>query len=213
MLIYIVYRMTTQNYTAIPDDTTIRKTVENLKKNNINVIIVDTKEQAKETISSLIPHGSEVMNMTSITVDTIGVTEEVLHSGKYNAVRNTFAKMDRATQGKEMRKLGSVPDYATGSVHAITQDGHVLIASASGSQLPAYIYGAEHVIWVAGAQKIVKDLNEGMKRIYEYSFPLENKRALKAYGSGSNVRKILIVNSEPRPNRVTMVLIKESIGF
>src|SRR3989344_2573254 len=49
----------------------------------------------------------------------------------------------------------------------LTKDGHVLIASRSGSQIPGYAYGADHVIWVVGAQKLVDDIDEGIKRIYD----------------------------------------------
>ena len=81
--------------------------------------------------------------------------------------------MNRETQGREIRKLGGAPDYAAGSVHAVTEDGQVLIASNTGSQLGPYASGAGKVIWVVGAQKIVRDLNEGLRRIQEYTYPLE----------------------------------------
>ncbi len=99
-------------------------------------------------------------------------------------------------------------------MHAVTEDGKVLIASNSGSQLPAYAYGSGHVIWVVGAQKIVKNLDEGIKRIYEHSLPLESERARKAYGvPGSAVNKLLIINKEIIPGRITMILTKEKLGF
>ncbi len=114
-----------------------------------------------------------------------------------------------------MQKLGAAPEYVIGSVHTVTEDGHVLIiASASGSQLPAYVYAAEHVIWVVGTQKIVKNIEEGMKRIYKYVLPLESARAHKAYGvPGSSVNKLLIVNKEPVPNRITIILVQQPLGF
>lgn len=192
---------------------TINKTITALKDNGIGAQFVETGEDAKRLVLSLIPEGSEVMNMTSVTLDTIGVAKEILESGRYNSVLNKLSSMDQATQGTEMQKLGAAPEYAVGSVHAVTEDGHVLIASNSGSQLPAYAYGSSHVIWVIGAQKIVKDTEEGMKRIYEYVLPLEDERAKKAYGVGSGVSKLLIFNKEKTAGRINIIIVNEVLGF
>lgn len=192
----------------------INKTIENLKANGFNVQYVEDGQAAKEKALELIPSGVEIFNATSITLDTIGLPQEINESDKYNAVRPKLMKMDKATQGLEMKKLGAAPEWVIGSVHAITEDGKVLVASQSGSQLPSYAYGASHVIWVVGAQKIVKNLDEGFKRIYEHCLPLEAERARKAYGApGSSVNKILIFNKESVPNRVTVLLVNEKLGF
>ncbi len=98
-------------------------------------------------------------------------------------------------------------------MHAVTEDGKLIIASATGSQLPAYAYGSPKVIWVVGTQKIVKNLDEGMKRLYEHTFPLENERAKKAYGSGSFVSKILMINKEFQKDRLNIVFVGEVVGF
>jgi acyl-CoA hydrolase len=95
-----------------------------------------------------------------------------------------------------MRRIGASPDYVVGSVPAVTEHGEVIVASASGSQLAPYAYGAGAVIWVVGSQKIVPDRDAAFKRIYEYSFPREDERAREAYGIGSGVNKVLVVNRE-----------------
>ena len=153
------------------------------------------------------------MNNSSVTLDTIGIAKEIVDSGRYDAVRNKLNKMDRATHNSQMQKLGAGPDWAVGSAHAVTEDGKVMIASNTGSQLSAYAGGASNVIWVVGAQKIVKDFEEGLKRIYEYSLPLERERAKKAYGIDSNVSKILVINKEVKPGRLSMIIVKEKLGF
>ena len=123
-------------------------------------------------------------------------------------------KLDKKTEGSKMQKLGAAPDWVVGSVHAVTQDGHVLIASNTGSQLPAYAYGSGRVIWIVGAQKIVKDIDEGTRRVYEYVLPLESERAKKAYGApGSAVNKLLVFNREAQPGRVTMIIVNEVLGY
>ena len=156
------------------------------------------------------------MTMSSTTLDTIGLSEEINKKGsKFKPVRDKLYSMDRATQVQEMNRLGAAPEYALGSVHAVTEDSHVVIASNTGSQLPAYAYAALHVIWVVGTQKIVKNMDEGMKRIYEYVLPLESARANKAYNitTGSFVSKLLIINREITPGRVTVIFVGEKLGF
>lgn len=193
----------------------IEKTVQALKNNGIEAIVVLNGEEAKKKVLEMVPQNSDVMTMSSVTLDTIGVTDEINKSGKYNSVRNKLFSMDREKEGTEMNKLGSAPDWTVGSVHALTQDGKLLIASNTGSQFPAYAYASGNVIWVIGAQKIVKNTDEGIKRIYEYVLPLESERARKAYGvPGSNVSKILIINKEVNPNRrLTVIIVREKLGF
>ena len=121
--------------------------------------------------------------------------------------------MDREMQGREMRRLAAAPDFVVGSVHAVTEDGSLVIASASGSQLGPLASGAGHVILVIGAQKIVPDLTTALRRIYEYCFPLEDRRAREAYGVPSGVNNILVINRVVIPGRITAVLVRESLGF
>lgn len=156
------------------------------------------------------------MTMSSVTLEKIGITKEINESGKFVSVKNKLMAMYKDAQNpkvmQEMNRLGAAPQFAIGSVHAVTEEGQLLIASASGSQLPAYASAADKVIWVVGTQKIVKNIDEGMKRIYEYALTLEDKRAKKVYGVGSSVNKILIVNKE-RPDRITLIFVKENLGF
>ncbi|HSD98555.1 MAG TPA: LUD domain-containing protein [Patescibacteria group bacterium] len=203
-------------WTTIPTQEIIDQTATNLTKNGFNTIIVASKEDAKAKVLELLPEGAEVMTMSSVTIDSIGLFAAINSSGKYNAVKAKLMTMDRATQGREMQKLGAAPDYAVGSVNAVTQDGKVLIASNTGSQIPAYAYAASHVIWVVGAQKIVKDVAEGETRINDYILPLESKRLEKVFqlpDYKSNVSKLLIMSREINPKRMTLILVQEPLGF
>lgn len=202
-----------KEFSELASEESINIAKDALEKNGINVLVVENGQEAKNKVLEMIPQGAEVMNMSSVTVDSIGLAKEINDSGKFNSVRKRFAEMDAKTQGLEMKKLGAAPEWAIGSVHAVTENGEVVIASQTGSQLPAYAYGSNHVVWVVGAQKIVKDLEEAEKRIYEYVLPLENERAMKAYGKGSNVNKKLVINKEITPDRITMIIIKEKLGF
>jgi len=199
-------------YDKLPSKSSIEKAISSLKSNGIEAYFVQTAEEVKKKILELIPKNAPVMTMTSVTLDSIGITDEINNSGKYDSIRNKTMKIS-PDKGLEMQKLISTPEWVIGSVHAVTEDGEVMIASYTGSQLPAYAYGAGHVIWIVGAQKIVKNTDEGMKRIHEYSLPLESERAKKAYGvPGSSVNKILIVNKEIAP-RITLFFVNEVLGF
>lgn len=198
----------------MPSKDSVNKAVESLTKNGMTVHVVENSEKAKELVLSLIPKGSPVMTMTSETLRELGIEQVVNEGGDYISLKTKLYSMDRATQSHEMQSMGAAPEYAIGSVHAVTENGEVIIASNTGSQLPAYAYGAEHVIWVVGAQKIVSSLELGLKRLKDYVLPLESERARKAYGvPGSNISKMLIVNREVNPGRVNIVIVNEVLGF
>ncbi len=201
----------------VADDAVIEATALALTKNGIMAYVAEGGQEAQEKVKELIPQGAQVMTMTSVTLSTLGIVKEINESGTYNSVRAQFAKMDpsKPEDALEMKRLGAAPQWTIGSVHAVTQEGVVVIASNTGSQLPAYAYGAGHVVWVVGAQKIVKNLDEAMRRIYEYVLPLESERANKAYNmnKGSFVSKMLVVNREVQPGRISMIIVKEKLGF
>jgi YkgG family uncharacterized protein len=200
-------------FAHLASDEQIERTAKALEANNIHVLIAENGEEAKRLFFELIPEGSEVFLGASVTLETLGIKDEIDKSGKYEALRPKIFAMDRATQGREIRKLGGAPDYAAGSVHAVTEDGHVLIASNTGSQLGPYAAGAGKVIWVVGAQKLVKDVDEGLRRIYEYDLPLETEHMRQLYNAPTGVNKLLIVNKEIRPNRITLIIVKEALGY
>ena len=202
------------NWDELASADALNAAIKALSANGISVIVVENGEEAKKKALELIPKEVEVFTVTSTTLASIGLDKELNESGSYASVRKRLNGMNRDTQSMEMAKLGSAPDWVVGSVHAVTEEGSAIIASQTGSQLASYAYGARHIIWIVGAQKIVKDLDEGMRRIYEYTLPLESERAKKAYGApGSAVNKLLIVNKEVVPNRITIILVKERLGF
>jgi hypothetical protein len=202
-----------QEFAQLASDEQIERTVKALESNGIHAVVAENGEEAKRIFFELVPEGAEIFLGASVTLETLGIKDVIDKSGHFNAVRPKMFAMDRATQGREIRKLGGAPDYAAGSVHAVTEDGQVLIASNTGSQLGPYASGAGKVIWVVGAQKLVKDLDEGFRRIYEYDLPLETEHMRQLYNMGTNVNKVLVVNREIRPDRITMIIVKEELGY
>jgi hypothetical protein len=202
-----------KDYSAPVSEDELSLTVGSCKNNGLQVQVVDTGQQAKELTLSIIPKRAEVFTMTSVTLEETGIAEAINKSGEYSSVRESLNQMDPTTQKKEMRRLSATPDWVISSAHAVTQEGHLLIASNTGSQLAAEAYGAEKVLFVVGTQKIVRDDEEGLNRIHTYVFPLEDSRALQAYGVGSFVSKLLTINREVVPGRVTVLFVKEKLGF
>lgn len=191
----------------------VAKTAEALTANGIQTFVVANGEEARKKVFELIPQGAEVFNATSRTLDQIGVAAEIESSGRYEDVRKRLVELDQEGQTRAKRQLGAAPDILVASVHAVTEQGQLLIASMSGSQLSAGVSGAAKVIYVVGTQKLVANLNDGVRRVYEYTLPLEDQRALDAYGVNSSVNKLLIINQEILPGRISIVLVNENLGF
>lgn len=204
------------SYTLTAPKASVERTAAALKGNGFDVQVVANKEAALAAVKALVPQGSEVFTMSSITLETTGIAAE-LNGAHYKSVRDSLNSMNRETQGRDMRIAGATPDVAVGSVHAVTETGTLLIASLTGSQLPAYASGAGKVVFVVGTQKIVKDLDAAMDRLNNHVVALESARARKAYGLpdtfNSAANKILLFSRELVPSRVTVVLVEEPLGF
>ena len=203
---------TPDRFTTLPDEQTLASAVTALEEHGFSVEIADNLEAAREAVLARIPHGSSVMTNTSVTLAETGIADAINDGGPYESARNKMFALDFATQAQEMKAIGGQPDYALGSVHAITRDGTLIIASASGSQLASYAWGAASVIFVVGAQKLVPTVEAAHERIYQHSLVLEDARATAAYGQHSQVGKILEIHQE-LPGRIHIVLIRQVVGY
>ncbi|MBI2640889.1 MAG: lactate utilization protein [Candidatus Sungbacteria bacterium] len=204
------------NYETIPSKEVIEKTANALRGRGIEVFIVDDKESALLKVKELIPQGVSVMNGSSTTLEQIGFVE-YLESGQHgwnNLHEAILAEKDQAKQ-MQLRMQSSFAEYFLGSVHAITEEGQTLTASASGSQIAPYAFTARNIIWVASSNKIVPSIEEGIQRIRKYSFPLEDTRMKNVGYPGSSMNKVLILEREPAMmgRRVILILVNEKLGF
>jgi len=202
-----------RRFGTVADEASVKRTVAALEANGIIVLRAPDAAAAKRIVLDLIPDGSQVYHGASQTLDVVGIADEIDKSGRYDSLRPRIWSMDRKTQADEIRRLGAAPDVMLGSVHAVTEAGSLLAASMSGSQLGPYVSGAGRVILVVGTQKIVPDLEQGLRRINEYALRLEDARAQAAYGIHSAVNKVVIINGEITPGRITVVLVDEVLGF
>ena len=206
-------RSISRRFGTVADDAQVRRTAAALEANGMSVLLAADAADARRIVLGLIPDGSHVYHGASQTLEVSGITDEIEKSGRYEPLRPRIWSMDRQTQADEIRRLSASPDVMLGSVHAVTETGALVAASMSGSQLGPYATGAGRVILVVGTQKIVSDLEEALRRIDEYAFPLEDARAQAAYGIHSAVNKVLIINREITPGRITVVLVDEALGF
>lgn len=203
------------DFGAPASDAEIEKTAAGLRAKGYEVDVVDDAAAARSLVLGLLPDGAEVGQGASKTLADSGITAELETSGRFEAVRARTRAMDRTTpEGlSAMRKLGVGPDHYVNSVHAVTEDGTIVVASNTGSQLAPLAFGAGEVILVVGSQKLVPDLGSAFRRIEEHILPLESNRMQGLYGVDSEIKKVLIIYKEFRPERIHVVIVREPIGF
>ncbi|WP_426595122.1 LUD domain-containing protein [Cellulomonas sp. McL0617] len=201
------------SFTAPASPDRLERTAAALSAHGFTVEIIDDASAARARVAELVPRGATVFTGASETLRLSGIEADLNAGGLYAAVRPVVLAMDRRTEADAIRRLLASPDVAVGSVAAVTETGALVIASASGSQLPAYAGGAAQAIWVVGAQKVVPDLATALRRVEEHALPLESARAQHAYGQPSAVNRLLILNAEWIPGRGTVLLLREAIGF
>lgn len=203
------------DYSKVASDEIIEKTITALQNHRIDVVLVENKKQALEEILKNIPEGSKIMNGSSTTLIQIGFSE-MLKSGNHkwkNLHEDILKEKDYGKQSDLRRKALTKTDYFLSSVNAITEDGKLVAVDASGSRVGALPFAAKKVLIVAGANKIVPNLEEAFNRIRNYVINLENERAMKVYGMKSGFGKWVIIEKESIPNRIKLILVKEPLGF
>ncbi|WP_155337361.1 LUD domain-containing protein [Acrocarpospora corrugata] len=196
-------------FTAPATDERLERAAAGLRERGYSVHVVDSPDDARELVTTLLPTGKDVFTAASATLENAGINKVIEESGRFRSVRAQLATLDDADASI---KLGAAPDVVVGSVHAVTEDGVMVCASASGSQLSSYAGGARRAIWVVGAQKVVPDLDTALRRVRLYCLPKESERCMAVYGQPSIIGKILILEREYLPERGTVVLVRGELG-
>jgi hypothetical protein len=202
-----------QDFTTPAPEETLQRVAARLRDRNLEAVVVDGPDEARLTVLGMLPEAAEVHSGKSQTLEDAGILQEVRDSGRYHFLRSRLSRMDRKTQADEMRKIAAAPDFMLGSVHALTEDGMLVIVSATGSQLGPLAFGAGKVILVVGSQKIVPDLDTAFRRIHEHVMPWEDARLRAAAGIGTTLGKVLLLEREFSPGRTTVVLVRKPIGI
>lgn len=204
-----------ENYTSIPTREKIDKVLITFNDRNIKGIFVNSKKEALDAIFEIIPNDSEIATGSSESLREIGfldVLKQKQHNWK-NVKDNLFAEVDHLKR-EELRRESILADYNIQSCHAITEKGQLVIASGMGNQISAIAYASKNIVFVVGAQKIVKNLDEAFERIRNYVMPLENERMKKiGFKKGTTLGKILIFEKEIREREIHVIIVNENIGF
>ena len=200
-----------ESFALAGDDEALSRAAKGLRERGYTTHIVDTVADARMLVRDLLPRDKAVFTANSETLRHSGLLADIDDGEEFVSVRARLADIDP----KDIRTqitMGAAPDVVVGSVHAVTEDGIMVVASASGSQFAPYAAGAEKAIWVVGGQKVVPDLDTAFRRVRTYSYPREHER-WRAQGFESFIGKLLIMEREFDQTRGTVVLVRETIGF
>ena len=204
------------NYTTLATKESIEKTTKGLTSRNVEVLVVETKEDALVKIKELIPKGSSVMNGASVTLEQIGFVD-YLKGGEHgwNNLHQAIVEEKDGAKQAQLRNQALTSEYYLGSVHALAETGEFIIASNTGSQLPHIVFSSPNIIFVVSAKKIVPSLTDAMDRLMEHVVPLEDEHMKQMYGVGTSVNKIVTFKNEnPMMGRkVRMIIVNEDLGF
>ncbi|TMF08816.1 MAG: hypothetical protein E6I41_07060 [Chloroflexi bacterium] len=204
--------MTTVDFAVPASEAELEALAEKLRARNFEVVIVQDGAEAKAEVLKRIPEGAQVHSGKSKTLEDAGLFKEFMEGDRFDFVRKRTMKLDPKTQRDEIRKLGAAPDVMVNSAHAVTDEGQIVITSASGSQIGPIASGAGRLILVIGSQKIVPDLDAAFRRIREHVFPYEDARLREAMGIGTKITRTLILDQDFMPGRTTVILVREPIG-
>jgi len=198
----------------LPDEETIEETADNLRANGFEVVVVDSADEALETIQSRIPAGVSVMNGHSTTLEEVGFAEYLSEGDhEWESLADEIWGIDDDEQRQAARRESQTADYFLGGINAIARTGELVAADRSGSRIGAYPFAAGNVLIVSGVNKIVPTLDDALDRLESVAYPLENERAKEAYGVESEIAKQLIFRQELEEDRTTVVLVREQLGY
>jgi hypothetical protein len=202
-----------EKWEKLADRKKVDLVMERLNAKGINAYYAEDGKEALDKMLELIPEGSEVFEATSTTLQSIGFTDIMKEGKRYVDAVKQVREINDPTERDRLRRKTTIAQFAVGSVHAVTEDGELIAASMSGSQLAPYVYTAERVVLVAGTHKIVNSVEEGIKRIKEHTVPLENKRMMAAYGIGTALNKLLIMYGDKTKGRISIIFVNRVLGF
>ncbi len=204
------------NYTTLADKKSLDKTILSLSGKGYKVFNIQRSSEALEKIKEIIPEGSVLMNGSSTTLNQIGFSDLLKDNNhKWNNLHEAIVSETDTEEQSILRKEATLSEYYIGSVHAITEDGEMVIASNTGSQLPNIVFSSTNLVFIIGTQKIVNNLSSAMERLENHVKALEDERSKVAYGVPTSVNKILIFKGEnPYMGRtVSIILVNELLGY
>ncbi len=156
------------------------RVVDNLKKNKMNAQYVSSRQEALSAILDMIPAEAVVGRGDSVTLDQVGVTGELMKRNQNRIIdpfeKNADGSFPRVEQRRKVQREALLSDVFLTGTNAVTLDGKLVSTDGAGNRVAAMIFGPKKVIVVAGANKIVKDVNEALERIRTVAAPMNTKR-------------------------------------
>lgn len=199
-------------------DTIIR----NLNKRQMEGYYCATKEEAVQKITELMPAGSSIGWGGSMSLTECGLMEAV-RAGDYDIIDRDVAKTNEERKAVYARIVGC--DYFLMSSNAITLDGELVNVDGRGNRLAFLCFGPENVILVVGMNKVVSDVEAGIKRVHDVASPANTVRLNKKTPCAVNGRcgnclspdcicsQTVITRFSVVPGRIKVVLVGEELGY
>lgn len=207
-------RVDPERWSRVPDEATVERTVRAIEARNVTVIRVATADAARQAVLDLVPDGAEVMNGSSTTLIEIGYERLLEENPKgWHDYHGVITAENDDAKREALRRKGVTADWFLSGVQAIAETGELVGCDKTGSRVGAWPYGAVHLLLVSGVNKIVPTRDEALARCWEYALPLEQQRARRVYGTSSEIGNIVIIEKEMDPDRVTLILVGEALGY
>ena len=205
--------MSVSDSTRMVDNAVIQRTMEALCARNMPAAVAETSEQALQLLKDMVPDGAEVFNSTSETLDAIGYSDYLHNNPRYRNLQDEVAAETDPAKQRDLRRLATISEYIISSVQAVAETGEIVVASGSGSQLGAFVYGAKYVILVAGTQKICPTLTDAIDRVRGYTVDKHDEWLVAQGRNARPMGKLTIFENEVAEDRVRVILIKENLGW
>lgn len=201
----------------------INRVIEALKKNNMNGYLVKDKEEIIDIIENIISKGDVVSCGGSMSLFEAGVIE-YLRNGKYEFLDRYKEGLSGEDIGKIYRDSFFADAYFTSS-NAITEEGELYNVDGNGNRVAAMLFGPKKVIVVVGVNKIVKDIDEAIKRNREIAAPANAKRLNRVtpcaklgycMDCNSNDRicnEYTIIKRQGKKDRIHVIFLNEELGY
>jgi hypothetical protein len=200
----------------------IQETLRAINKNNMEGVYAKDRGEALNEILKRIPPNATVTHGGSHTLQELGINE-ILRKGEYRYLRREIASNEREDLDIQIKGFSS--DVYLTSVNAITTAGELIALDGIGNRVASLLFGPRKVLVVAGKNKIVNTLDDGIRRIKEYVAPIHAKRRgwdLPCTKTGICVEcrdprricnKLAVLQYERDRERITVILVGEDLGI
>ena len=206
------------------NDLLAEQVIKNLKSRQMEGHYVQTKEEALALALELIPEGSSISWGGSMSIKAIGLPE-ALHKGNYKVLDRDLCATPE--EKAEMMHQALNCDYFLASCNAISEDGILVNIDGNANRVAAYAFGPKNVLLIVGMNKVVNDVEDGIKRVRNFASPPNTLRlGLKTpcsmtgrcgdcYGDTCICSQIVVTRrqSAMMKDRVKVILVGESLGY